>query len=535
MSGWSDLGSILGGQSQRSERAQYIGTQQGLQQASLLEQARQRRNQNLAIESLPDRLSAAQDDPTQRPAFIAAAMQAKLDPRFASGYTGQMQDQDIKSKALAAALQGNGDLNLINRLNLVESGKPTDLSNVKDGVSYNQMVTPDQNQFDPTQVGMAQIMKARQGNTSLVNVGDGSGGTIQMGYDGRTNQLSRPTIAGASPSGDFQTSITPSTPANTGAADQANGMLAMGMQPDQIMMKIIQANPKQRLEITLDPATGKFRDVSDGSMRDTSLSTAMGATPAQLTPASLNSPAPMAPAPMHGGLGYTPPKTTSLMSPADIKAAGFPDGTVAQKRPDGTISVLNKPGKDSSSGGQMVDNGDGTQTFIPSGRVSDGQRNAAGFYNRMTAADKELEALTQNGYDPTNLRDQFTVGGSYLNSFGSSKGQQYHQAKTNWVRANLRKESGAVIGKDEMVQEIANYFPEIGDAPAVIEQKSRNRKVVESAMRGAAGNALPAGPVQSLGGAMGSQPAARKVLRTGSSPDGRKVIQYTDGSIEYAD
>lgn len=162
------------------------------------------------------------------------------------------------------------------------------------------------------------------------------------------------------------------------------------------------------------------------------------------------------------------------------------------------------PAHRSGGSGQVVDNGDGTTTFIPSSKANSQERNNAGFYQRMVSADGELDALTDAGYDPTNIRDKLTVGG-FANMLATSDGQQYNQAAQNWVRANLRKESGAAIGAAEMDQEIANYFPQIGDSKGVIDQKSRNRDVVEDAMKLAAGRALPSGPA-SLGEAMGAPP-----------------------------
>jgi hypothetical protein len=57
----------------------------------------------------------------------------------------------------------------------------------------------------------------------------------------------------------------------------------------------------------------------------------------------------------------------------------------------------------------------------------------------------------------------------------------------NWVRANLRKESGAVIGEQEAAAEYANYFPMPFDSPEVIKQKRETRKRVEEAMKATAG------------------------------------------------
>lgn len=61
--------------------------------------------------------------------------------------------------------------------------------------------------------------------------------------------------------------------------------------------------------------------------------------------------------------------------------------------------------------------------------------------------------------------------------------QQYRQAGENWIRANLRRESGAVIGADEMAAEFRVYLPQPGDSPAVISQKADARARAEQAMR----------------------------------------------------
>jgi hypothetical protein len=67
--------------------------------------------------------------------------------------------------------------------------------------------------------------------------------------------------------------------------------------------------------------------------------------------------------------------------------------------------------------------------------------------------------------------------------------QQYRQAQENWVTANLRPESGAVIGVEEMEKEITKYFPQTNDAAKTIEQKARARRDTELAMTVRAGPA----------------------------------------------
>jgi len=76
-------------------------------------------------------------------------------------------------------------------------------------------------------------------------------------------------------------------------------------------------------------------------------------------------------------------------------------------------------------------------------------------------------------------------------SFSETSGrQQYRQAQENWVSANLRAESGAVLGTEEIDKEIKKYFPQVDDKPEVIKQKAQARKNTELAMEVRGGPAL---------------------------------------------
>lgn len=200
------------------------------------------------------------------------------------------------------------------------------------------------------------------------------------------------------------------------------------------------------------------------------------------------------------GVGPKQDEQYTTLSAQEVQALGLPQGTVAQRSPTGQVQIVNKP-RDLPSNGQVIDNGDGTTTFIPAGKTTEGERNAAGFYQRMVNSRNELAALEAAGYKPDNLQDRFGAAlddtpliGGILAPLGraatSTEGQQYQQAAMNWIRANLRKESGAAIGVKEANDEYRNYFPVLGDTPEVIAQKARNRLVVEQAMRSAAGGAL---------------------------------------------
>jgi len=128
------------------------------------------------------------------------------------------------------------------------------------------------------------------------------------------------------------------------------------------------------------------------------------------------------------------------------------------------------------------------------------EQKAVGFAQRMELSDqliKDLEAkIAAKGQDPSIMFPTPTsqafggipfVGDYARTKVTSSEQQQYRQAQENWVRANLRKESGAVIGADEMKDEIRTYFPQPGEAPEVIAQKQLARQVTQRAMKTAAG------------------------------------------------
>jgi len=66
--------------------------------------------------------------------------------------------------------------------------------------------------------------------------------------------------------------------------------------------------------------------------------------------------------------------------------------------------------------------------------------------------------------------------------------QQYRQAAEQWIRAFLRKESGAAIGADEFKRDFVVYFPQPGDGPDVIAQKEVARAAAMSGIAGEAGN-----------------------------------------------
>ena len=171
-------------------------------------------------------------------------------------------------------------------------------------------------------------------------------------------------------------------------------------------------------------------------------------------------------------------------------------------KPDGPAKAPDAP-----SGYRWGANGN--LEFIPGGpadttgknsTATDTQRVTALFADRAREAEEILSGTGKKGtpsYKPgvqgqgssfwQNARAQVPVFG---NSLVSDDYQKYDQAKRNFVNAVLRKESGAVIGKDEFANADLQYFPQPFDTPEVIAQKTRNRQTAIEGLKRAAGNAL---------------------------------------------
>jgi hypothetical protein len=126
------------------------------------------------------------------------------------------------------------------------------------------------------------------------------------------------------------------------------------------------------------------------------------------------------------------------------------------------------------------------------GKPTEAEQNAAGFAQRMERVTGIIDALPPSaapGMGSAIAGAIPLVGGVAQRGVQSEQTQQFQQAANDWIRAKLRKESGAAIGKDEMDAEFRTYFPQINDGPAVIAQKAEARRVATEAMKTSAGKA----------------------------------------------
>lgn len=152
---------------------------------------------------------------------------------------------------------------------------------------------------------------------------------------------------------------------------------------------------------------------------------------------------------------------------------------------------------------------DSTGKVIPGkSNLTETQGKATTFAARMADAENTIQAMESKGVSGSDLRT-IAAGNGLTNWAASPEGQQYRQAQENWVTANLRQESGAAIGKDEMAKDVRKFFPTPGDSDAVKAQKSQARAVAQQGM------AVQAGPgasqIQKIlanAGATQSPPAA---------------------------
>jgi hypothetical protein len=162
---------------------------------------------------------------------------------------------------------------------------------------------------------------------------------------------------------------------------------------------------------------------------------------------------------------------------------------------------------------------------VSGGKPTEGETNAAGFAQRMELSNSIINSLpagSQPGAMTRTLESIPFVGGVAARSGQSAETQKFDQAAQDWIRAKLRKESGAAIGVDEARQEYATYFPMVGDTPEKIAQKAEARRVVTEGMKKAAGKAYE--PYTPLAPAPAGGPSA---------PSAERRMVFRNGRFEF--
>ncbi|MCZ7488544.1 phage tail tip lysozyme [Rhizobium rhizogenes] len=117
-------------------------------------------------------------------------------------------------------------------------------------------------------------------------------------------------------------------------------------------------------------------------------------------------------------------------------------------------------------------------------KVTVDESKAGGFADRMLEANDLLDTYGNAGLSPWS---QAVTDNSYIpdvmeNYLVDEKFQKYSQARRNFINAQLRRESGAVISPEEFENANKQYFPMPGDTEEVLKQKAQGRKTAVDAM-----------------------------------------------------
>lgn len=190
---------------------------------------------------------------------------------------------------------------------------------------------------------------------------------------------------------------------------------------------------------------------------------------------------------------------------------------------------------------------DGTLEAIPGGPadpttqagkkpLNDTQAKALQFGARMQQSGQNLDAQASDGVtQPGYIKRMADVvgAGALANWTQNPQQQQVEQSQRDFVNAVLRRESGAAISNGEFDNARQQYFPQPGDSTKVIEQKRRNRELATRGVLAEVPDSEKRVQQVTAAGQPTQQPQ-RAASRTGTI-NGRKVVQYSDGSISYAD
>lgn len=119
-------------------------------------------------------------------------------------------------------------------------------------------------------------------------------------------------------------------------------------------------------------------------------------------------------------------------------------------------------------------------------KVTADERSAAGYLRRMVNADTQYgEGVAPRGIIAQTAID--VLPDNWANTFNDDDRRAAENYADEFIRAKLRKESGAAIPPEERAQEYPVYFPMPGDEAADLERKAGLRRVAIEGMRFAAG------------------------------------------------
>jgi hypothetical protein len=159
--------------------------------------------------------------------------------------------------------------------------------------------------------------------------------------------------------------------------------------------------------------------------------------------------------------------------------------------------------------------------------LKDWQRKDLDFATRMIKADKILSEVGTN-YSPAAVKAaRFLENVPFVDDLAyanlDTNDQKVLQAQLQLLNSVLRPESGAVIGDTEFSTGERQYFPRPNDPQELLDQKAAARKTaIEGLLLGIPKEFYP------------KDYSTKMEAERRTTPDGRVLIKYSDGSIEEA-
>ena len=121
--------------------------------------------------------------------------------------------------------------------------------------------------------------------------------------------------------------------------------------------------------------------------------------------------------------------------------------------------------------------------------MNDVQGKAASFADRMFLTNPILEKTTPAGIDSAKVRIDRNLPDFIANPIVGGDYQSFNREQRDFINAQLRRESGAVISPVEFDNAAKQYIPQVGDGPDVLARKKAAREQAASNMAREAGPA----------------------------------------------
>jgi hypothetical protein len=166
-------------------------------------------------------------------------------------------------------------------------------------------------------------------------------------------------------------------------------------------------------------------------------------------------------------------------------------------------------------------------------KLTEGERTAGFLSTRLSNSLKQLQTAT--GQDPSaaspNIGAEatkfFTRSDYFKNLVNPESRQQVEAAQYDILDSALTLGTGAAYTREQLESYRKSFFPQLGDKDKTIQDKAKRLQGVLDAAYQKAGRAAP----------NENQPEnkSKTVVRTGKDKSGKKVVEYSDGSIGYGD